>query len=66
MYCSNCGALQTQGVIYTLKEDGQSYMITGYSGAETELYFANVYRGKPVTELKDLYNNREIEKQENR
>lgn len=41
----------TEGLVYTLSEDGQSYSVTGYEGTDTTVYIPSVYNELPVTEI---------------
>lgn len=49
--CTQCGMNEpvTEGIVYTLSDDGQSYSVTGYTGTDTEVYIRSVYNGLPVT-----------------
>ena len=50
-YCTGCGIHRpTEGIIYTLVEDGSGYKVTGFDpdSSATEIYFDNHYNNKPV------------------
>ena len=50
--CSVCGFnCNTNGFTFELSEDGKSYFITGYNGANTNLIIPVTYNGKPVTSI---------------
>ena len=53
---------ETKGVTYALKDDG-TYVVTGYSGSDYEVYLDDVHEGKPVSgiEAKAFMNNGTIE-----
>ncbi len=55
--CKNCGeAIQaTEGLEYTLNEDGESYTLKGFGEAANEpnIVIAAEYEGKPVTAIGD-------------
>ncbi len=45
----------TEGLVYTLNEDGNSYCCTGIGNCtETEIVIASNYEGKPVTAIGDM------------
>ena len=51
--CTMCGAeLQpTEGLVFTLSDDGTYYSITDYTGTATEVYIPSVYKGRPVLSI---------------
>ena len=52
--CKWCGIAEraaTEGLIFTLTNNGQSYMLTGYEGDAIDVYIPSVYNGKPVVNV---------------
>ena len=52
--CTVCGTPEpqpTEGLIFTLSEDGTQYAVTGYRGTETEVTITPTYKGLPVTSI---------------
>ncbi len=43
----------TEGLVYTLSEDGMYYSVTDYKGTDTNIYIPNAYKGLPVKEIGD-------------
>ena len=43
--------LGTEGLVYTLNDDGQSYSVTGYTGTATEVVIPRTYKTLPVVAL---------------
>jgi len=53
--CATCNFnLATQGVEYSLSQDGTYAQVTGYNGEETAVIISSEYQGKPV---KTVFNN---------
>ena len=52
-HCSTCNNdIATEGLIYALNDDGQSYSVTGIGTATDKvIYIAREYDGKPVTRI---------------
>ena len=50
--CGICGFnSDTNGFIFTLSDDGESYCVSGYNGTDTELVIPSTYNEKPVTSI---------------
>ena len=53
--CTMCGkpdeSYATEGLVFTLSDDGTCYSVTDYTGAATEVYIPAVYKGLPVTSI---------------
>ena len=50
--CTVCGTPEpqpTEGLEFTLTDDGTQYSVTGYTGSETEVTITSTYKGLPVT-----------------
>ena len=50
--CTMCGTPEpqpTEGLVFTLSDDGTQYSVTDYKGAETEVTITATYKGLPVT-----------------
>lgn len=43
----------TPGLVYTLSDDGSSYLVTGYTGTATEVYIPATYDSRPVSGIGD-------------
>ena len=43
----------TEGLVYTLNDDGESYSVTGYTGTETNVKIPSYYNYLPVTAIGD-------------
>ncbi len=43
--------IPTEGIEYTLSNDGASYAVSGYTGSATEIVIPNQYNGLPVTSI---------------
>ncbi len=55
-YCVDCGEkelIPSEGLVYTLSEDGKSYSVTGYEGTDVDVYIPATYEGLPVTSIGD-------------
>ena len=46
-------AVGTEGIEYTLSEDGTYYSVTGYKGESAEVIISSVYNDLPVTSIGD-------------
>ena len=55
--CTMCGTIDesggTEGLVFTLSDDGTHYSVTGYIGSAKEVYVPSVYQGLPVTVIGD-------------
>lgn len=52
--CEFCGQKGTDGLLYELNEDRNSYRVKGYGTAtDTDLYIPSTYNGLPVTAIAD-------------
>ena len=55
--CTMCGkpdeSYATEGLVFTLSDDGTCYSVTDYTGAATEVHIPAVYKGLPVTSIGD-------------
>jgi len=50
--CANCGIELSEGLDFTLNEDGESYGVSGIgSCTDTEIVIPDTYEGKPVTAI---------------
>lgn len=51
--CTACGYVMqsTEGIVYQLAEGGGAAIVTGYTGAATEVVIASQYEGVPVTDI---------------
>ena len=52
--CKWCGTAEragTEGLIFTLTGNGQSYMLTGYEGSAKDVYIPSTHNGKPVVNV---------------
>ena len=52
--CTVCGTPEpqpTEGLEFTLTDDGTQYSVTGYTGSETEVTITLTYKGLPVTSI---------------
>ena len=44
----------TEGLQFSLSDDGTYYIVSGYEGDSPDIYFSKTYNGKPVKEVSDL------------
>lgn len=54
--CTMCNSPEpqpTEGLEFTLSDDGTEYAVTGYNGTETEVTITPTYKGIPVTSIED-------------
>ena len=53
--CTICGkrdeTYATEGLVFTLSDDGTYYSVTDYAGSSAEVYIPSVYNGLPVTAI---------------
>ena len=51
--CTVCGAVfeSTEGLEFTLSDDGTYYSVTDYTGTATEVYIPSTHNGLPVTSI---------------
>lgn len=50
--CTRCGEIfMTEGLLFTLNADDESYSVSGYEGTDTSVIIAGKYLGKPITAI---------------
>ena len=47
--CTTCQSYKDEGVHFTFDDSSSTYIVTGYTGSETEIILPSVYKGYPVT-----------------